>query len=110
MTTSKARAQTTALCGLKELLSRVSFHIRESGRKDIYIKTSLDQDDDVGHEISLEDHVYRGRVNFPHNCFFLDLENKTNMRKKGIKVIWSFYQICDGDETKCVRSRHNKNL
>ena len=72
---------------MEDLLSRVSFHTKGSVIQEISIKTSSDQDDDNGHEISLEDHVYRGRVNFPHNCFILDLTNNTNVVKKGIKVL-----------------------
>ena len=74
--------------GVREVLERVAPRNVHNvfGGVSIYSMTQEDID------ISLDDHVKVQRVNFPDNCFTLDITNNSDVREKGIRQLYiNFY-------------------
>ena len=59
--------------------------VREHRREDVFagIRVDLENRD----QLNVTDLVRQGRVNYPSNCYTLDLANNTEVKDKGIKTL-----------------------
>ena len=71
---------------VEEILTRVTLHTVDTVFKDAYIMDKTDS------PITILDTLILQRINYPHNCFTLDLSNKSSLRINGIKSLHLGFQ------------------
>ena len=59
--------------------------VREHRREDVFAGIRVDLEN--GDQLNVTDLVRQGRVNYPSNCYTLDLANNTKVKDKGIKTL-----------------------
>ena len=60
--------------------------VRGHRREDVFAEVRADLAN--GDQLDVTDLVHQGRVNYPNNCYTLDLSNNTEVMKKGIKTLF----------------------
>ena len=76
------------LGGVAELLSRISPHTKES----VFESVLMENRDFKRMDVSQDAHVRRDRVNFPNNCFTLDITNNKDVKEKGIMKLYILFK------------------
>ena len=72
--------------GVKDVLRQVFPHKVETVLKALRFYTQTKE----WIKLKFDHNLYTGRVNFPYNCFTLDLTSNSDVREKGIKALYLY--------------------